>query len=91
MAIVLGVSTCPPGARRPSCLDASGGAARRSPDPVRRSVFHSGLSFCGQGVIFIFESFRLSGSTWERSLWNGRLDVIKRLIVRTLPIRGDLL
>ncbi len=45
MAIVLGVSTCPPGARRPSCLDASGGAARRSPDPVRRSVFSLGSFF----------------------------------------------
>ena len=48
MAIVLGVSTCPPGARRPSCLDASGGAARRSPDPVRHSVFHSGLLFAAK-------------------------------------------
>jgi hypothetical protein len=88
---------------RPRCLDlstrsatslVSGRVGGRGATVARSRAsfcFSLGSSFCGQGVIFIFESFRLSGSTWERSLWNGRLDVIKRLIVRTLPIRGDLL
>lgn len=48
--------------------------ARRAGRPIPCVVlfFHSGLSFGGQGVIFICESFRLSGATLERSLLNGR-------------------